>query len=64
MKLRGEGSNANSENWFDFEIRPNYERNDRYIFSIVYRNRSKEATQESILNIEEQVRKIAELIDG
>lgn len=63
FKFGGSDLRANSENWFDISIRPNYERNDRYVVSIVYRNTEKDRTQAFLRTVEEKVAKIAEFID-
>ncbi len=63
LKFAGARLQANSDNWFDMSIRPNYERNDRYVVSIVYRNNSKEKTKDFLETIEEKATRIAELVD-
>jgi hypothetical protein len=63
LKFGAKDLEPNSENWFDIHIIPNYERNDRYLFSLVYRNAEKEKTQVFIDHIEENIVKFAEFID-
>ena len=63
LKFGAKNFEPNSESWFDIHIMPNYERNDRYLFSLVYRNAEKEKTQVFIDHIEENIVKFAEFID-
>ena len=64
LRFTGARLKANSENWYDISIRPDYEKNDKYVFSVVYRNKDKEKTQNFINRFEERLLKIAELIEG
>jgi len=64
LRFTGDGLKANSENWYDISFRPNYETNDRYVFSVIYRNENKEITQNFMNSFEERILKIAEIIEG
>jgi len=63
LKFGAKDLEPNSENWLDVSIRPNYERADRYIISIVYRNIDKAKTQAFTDHIEENIIKIVESVD-
>ena len=64
LKLAGANLQANSENWFDISVRPNYERNDSYIFNIIYRNVNKEKVIEFMNSSEQRIEQLVKLIDG
>jgi len=63
VKFGAKDLKPNSENWLDISIRPNYERADRYVVSIVYRNVDKPKTQAFADHIEENIIKIVQLVD-
>ena len=63
VKFGAKDLEPNSENWLDISIRPNYERADRYIVSIVYRNIDKVKTQAFADHAEENIIKIIQLVD-
>ena len=65
FELRFGGANlrVNSENWFDITVRPNFERNDSYVISVVFRNTDRVKTQEFVESFEESMVKVIGLID-
>lgn len=64
LRFGGADLKANSENWFDVTVRPNYERNDSYIISVVFRNKDRVKTRKFIESFEERMAKVIGLIDG
>jgi hypothetical protein len=54
----------NSEDWCDVKITPDIEKNDGYIFEIVYRNKNKDNYQTFISNIETNLMKVVSLLEG
>lgn len=63
LKFAGANLQANSENWFDLMVRPNYERNDSYIFKTVYRNVNKKKVIEFMNSFEQRIEQLVKLID-
>jgi len=63
LRFGGAGLKVNSENWFDIAVRPNLERNDSYIISVVYRNSDRAKTRKFVESFEETVPNIIGLID-
>lgn len=64
LRFGGADLKANSENWFDVTVRPNYERNDSYVVTVVFRNKDRVKTRKFVESFEERMAKVIDLIDG
>ena len=62
LRFAGAGLKANSKNWFDVSIRPNYERDDSFVVNVVYRNAERDKTRAFINHFEERIGKIFQLL--
>jgi len=63
LRFAGADLQANSDNWFDITLRPNYERDDSYIVSVIYRNDTKEKAVEFSTSFEQRIEQLVKLID-
>ena len=64
LRFGGADLVVNSENWFDITVRPDYEREDSYIFEIVFRNNDRIKTREFARKFEKRVPEIIRVIEG
>ena len=64
IRLASADSLPKNEDWLDIKITPDIQRNDGYIFEIVYRNKNKDRYQSFISNIETNLMKVVSLIEG
>jgi len=64
LNLAGSDLRVNSKNWYDIHIRPSYERDDAYIIKVVYRNESKDKTDEYLANIEDRIIELINYVEG
>ena len=58
------GLNVNSGNWYDFIIRPSYERDDSYIIRVVIRNPDREVINELITEFEDKITDVISYIEA
>lgn len=63
LRFGGAGLQANSDDWFDISIRPNYERDDSYAVNVVFRNANRDKARKFVETYEEKMEKIVKLID-
>ncbi|MDH5266104.1 MAG: hypothetical protein OEW62_00345 [Candidatus Bathyarchaeota archaeon] len=63
LRFGGADLRVNSENWFDITVRPNFERNDSYVISVVFRNSDRVKTRKFVESFEERMAKVIGLID-
>ena len=64
LRFGGADLKVNSEKWFDVTVRPNFERNDSYIISVVFRNSERIKTLKFMESFEERMSKVIRLIEG
>jgi hypothetical protein len=64
IRFAGSNMKANSENWFDISVKPNYERDDSYVVTVVYRNILDDKTREFMNSFEERIKRMLQLING
>ena len=55
---------VNSEEWYDFIIRPSYERDDSYIIRVVIRNPDREVLNELISEFEDRITDVIGYIEA
>lgn len=63
LRFSGANMKFNSADWFDFSIEPNFERNDSYFVTIIYRNAKREESRSFVESFEERIDKILALIN-
>lgn len=63
LRFAGAGLRVNSENWFDITVRPDFEKNNSYVITVVYRNSERAKTQKFVESFEEKMTKIIGLIE-
>lgn len=63
IRFGGADLQVNSENWFDIEVRPDFERNDSYVLNVVFRNSDRTRVQRFMESFEEKMREVISLVD-
>jgi len=63
INMAFKGLTVNSGNWYDFIIRPSYERDDSYIIRVVIRNPEREVINELITEFEDKIEDVISYIE-